>query len=105
MNIIRYFSVLGCCLSMVQLQAQHAPWPETSKTTKPWARWWWMGSAVDEHNLSQLMQTYAEAGFGGLEIAPIYGAMGYESSYILFLSPRWFAMLLFTNRHILVLGK
>lgn len=56
-----------------------------------------MGSAVDEHNLSQLMQTYAEAGFGGLEIAPIYGAMGYESSYIPFLSPRWVDMLRYTT--------
>ena len=69
------------------------PWPEIRKEAKPWARWWWMGSAVDERNLSRLMQTYADAGFGGLEIAPIYGAKDYESSYIPFLSPRWMEVL------------
>ena len=97
MNIIRYFLLVGCFLNVVQLQAQHAPWPAMPNTAKPWARWWWMGSAVDEHNLSQLMRTYADAGFGGLEIAPIYGAMGYESDYIPFLSPRWVDMLHYTT--------
>ncbi|MFB2117747.1 glycosyl hydrolase [Parapedobacter sp. 2B3] len=94
MKLLRYLLTVGCCVGFVQLlQAQHTPWPETTKTAKPWARWWWMGSAVDEHNVSQLMQIYADAGFGGLEIAPIYGAMDYENSYIPFLSPRWVDML------------
>src|SRR5690606_381252 len=94
MKLLRYLLTVGCCVGFVQLlQAQHTPWPETTKTAKPWARWWWMGSAVDEHNVSQLMQIYADAGFGGLEIAPIYGAMDYANSYIPFLSPRWVDML------------
>ena len=97
MSIRCYFLVLTCCLYLAQAGwAQTAPWPETPNTAKPWARWWWMGSAVDEQNLSQLMQTYADAGFGGLEIAPIYGAKGYESRYIPFLSPRWVDVLRYT---------
>ena len=33
------------------------------------------------------------AGFGGVEIVPIYGAKGYESRYIKYLSPQWMKML------------
>ena len=55
-------------------------WPKVTKETKPWARWWWMGSAVDEPNLVDLISRYGKAGFGGLEITPIYGAVGYEGN-------------------------
>ena len=65
------------------------PWPEITKETKPWTRWWWMGSAVDPENISSLMEQYDEAGFGGLEIAPIYGVKGREEQYLEFLSPDW----------------
>ncbi len=63
---------------------------------KPWTRWWWMGNAVDEKNIGRLLGQYAEAGFGGVEIAPIYGAVGYENRYIPYLSPQWMQMLHFT---------
>jgi len=68
-------------------------WPQITKESKPWARWWWMGSAVDEPNLVDLISRYGKAGFGGLEITPIYGAVGYEAKYISFLSPEWMKML------------
>lgn len=55
-----------------------------------------MGSAVDEKNIERLLQEYADAGLGGVEIAPIYGAIGHESRYIDFLSPEWMHMLDFT---------
>ncbi|GAA4429124.1 glycosyl hydrolase [Pontibacter saemangeumensis] len=55
-----------------------------------------MGSAVDEQNIERLLEEYAAAGLGGVEIAPIYGAMGHESRYIDFLSPAWMHMLDFT---------
>lgn len=71
-------------------------WPEIYQAAKPWARWWWMGSAVDKSNLEYLLNEYKEAGIGGLEIAPIYGAKGYEDRYIEFLSPQWLEMLDFT---------
>ena len=68
-------------------------WPDVKKEMHPWSRWWWMGSAVDKQNLERLLTQYAEAGIGGVEITPIYGAKGYESRYIDFLSPEWVKML------------
>ncbi len=55
-----------------------------------------MGNAVDQENISTLLKTYADAGFGGVEITPIYGAVGYENKYLRFLSPEWMKMLGFT---------
>lgn len=71
-------------------------WPEIKKEHKPWTRWWWMGSAVDEPNIAHLLEQYADAGIGGVEIAPIYGAKDYEDCYMDFLSPEWIEMLRFT---------
>lgn len=71
-------------------------WPEIVSETKPWSRWWWMGNAVDEPNIKNLIAEYSKAGFGGLEITPIYGAVGYENFYLKFLSPGWMKMLSFS---------
>jgi hypothetical protein len=71
-------------------------WPAVKKENRPWTRWWWMGNAVDEQNISRLLHEYTEAGMGGVEIAPIYGAMEHEERYIDFLSPQWMDMLRFT---------
>jgi hypothetical protein len=60
---------------------------------RPWTRWWWLGSGVDRPNLERLLSSYREAGLGGVEICPIYGAKGYESRFIDFLSPPWMDML------------
>jgi hypothetical protein len=64
-------------------------WPAVNSVTKPWTRWWWMGSAVTPKDLSANMKQYAEVGLGGLEITPIYGVGGYESKFVDYLSPRW----------------
>ena len=79
-------------------------WPTVSPTAKPWTRWWWQGSAVDKANLTIAMQKYQAAGLGGLEITPIYGVKGYESSFIDFLSPKWLEMLLHTLKESKRLG-
>ncbi len=71
-------------------------WPTMEKQMKPWVRWWWMGSAVDEKNLNQNLTAYQKVGIGGVEITPIYGAVGYETRYIDFLSPKWMDMLHYT---------
>ncbi len=68
-------------------------WPAVTKENKPWTRWWWMGSAVNELELRRLLQEYAAKGFGGVEITPIYGVKGEESNYINFLSEDWMEML------------
>lgn len=75
-----------------QLAAQ-SPWPAVTKTAKPWTRWWWMGSAVNEKDICNMLTTYHQSGLGGVEVVPIYGAKGYESQYIDYLSPQWVRML------------
>ncbi len=71
---------------------------------KPWTRWWWMGSAVDEKELTRHLEAYAKAGLGGVEICPIYGARGYEDAYVQFLSPRWRQLLRHTLKEACRLG-
>ncbi len=67
--------------------SQH--WPATTKEAKPWTRWWWMGSAVDEYGLDDQLNSLHGAGFGGVAVVPIYGAVGYENKYLKYLSPTW----------------
>ena len=64
-------------------------WPELTAQCKPWTRWWWLGSAVDEAGLKHELAAFAEAGFGGVEITPIYGAKGAEDRFLEFLSPEY----------------
>jgi hypothetical protein len=68
-------------------------WPPITAQTKPWAFWWWMGSAVDKTNLTRELERYAAAGLGGVHIIPIYGAKGWEDKYIPYLSPEWMDMM------------
>ncbi|WP_443938980.1 glycosyl hydrolase [Pedobacter sp. MW01-1-1] len=73
-----------------------SPWPMVEKQMKPWTRWWWLGSAVNEKDLNDNLKKYADAGIGGVEITPIYGAVGFEQKYIQFLSSEWTHMLDYT---------
>jgi len=63
-------------------------WPESTIQTRPGARWWWLGSAVDDANLGYLMEEYARTGLGTLEITPIYGVQG-ATNNITYLSTEW----------------
>ena len=67
-------------------------WPENTRENKPWTRWWWPGSGVDAASLTANLKSFQDAGLGGVEITPIYGAKGYEARYIDFLSPKWMQM-------------
>lgn len=74
--------------------AQLVPsWPAATQESKPGARWWWMGSAVDAPNLRWTIGEYARTGLGTLEITPIYGVQGNEQKNISYLSDRWMQML------------
>jgi len=79
-------------------------WPVIEKQMKPWTRWWWMGNAVDEQNLNLVLKKYADAGLGGVEITPIYGAKGFEKQYLQFLSPEWMNVLHYTVNKANTLG-
>jgi hypothetical protein len=68
-------------------------WPPPAREQRPWTYWWWMGSAVDTTNLTRDLERFRAAGFGGVHIIPIYGAKGWETNFIHYLSPRWMEML------------
>ena len=84
-----------CLLQTVHAQIK---WPAITQQTKPWTRWWWMGSAVDEKGITTQLNQMANIGFGGVEIVPIYGALDFEDHYIKYLSPQWMQMLDHTTR-------
>ncbi len=65
-------------------------------TAKPWAYWWWPGSAVNKQDILVNLRSYAKAGFGGLHIIPIYGVKGEESKFIPYLSKEWLEILDYT---------
>jgi len=67
-----------------------------NNTNQPWARWWWMGSAVDKPNLKKSLIDFHKAGIGGVEITPIYGVKGEENNFIDYLSPKYMDMLDYT---------
>jgi hypothetical protein len=68
-------------------------WPQITNQTKPWTRWWWLGSIINQKDLTAEMEKYEKAGLGGLEITPIYGVKGEEARFIKYLSPTWMEML------------
>ena len=72
-------------------------WPApVTRETKPWTRWWWLGSAVSEKEITRHLELFARAGMGGVEISPIYGVPGHEAEYVPYLSERWIALLAWT---------
>lgn len=99
---VRLFPVVfALFFSCKQAGGPKPVWPEISSETKPWTRWWWHGSAVTPAGLTANMEKLKEAGFGGVEVTPIYGVKGYEKQSIRFLSAAWTKML----DHTLTEGK
>ena len=89
------------------LTAAAAPftaWPTVTQANKPWTRWWWPGNAADNAGLTAQLTQFAAAGLGGVEITPIYGALGAEARYVDFLSPAWMQLLGHTGREAKRLG-
>ena len=62
------------------LQAQN--WPAPTTEAKPAARWWWLGSALNEADVKWNMEQYASHGLGALEITPLYGVQGNDKNNI-----------------------
>ncbi|MEZ4828311.1 MAG: glycosyl hydrolase [Bacteroidia bacterium] len=98
--------LLGLLATISSLSAQSPlfEWPEVSREARPWTRWWWPGSAVDSANITWNLSQIAAAGFGGVEITPIYGARGQESRFLPYLSPAWVNMLDYTLEEAYRLG-
>ncbi|MBB4080984.1 hypothetical protein GGR28_003625 [Lewinella aquimaris] len=92
--------LLGVCLVVfttcgrVVSQSQPVPeWPEVTSDNQIWTRWWWHGSSVTEAGITAELQSLSEAGFGGVELTPIFGVIGEEDSFVDYLSPRWMELL------------
>ncbi|WP_245838751.1 glycosyl hydrolase [Maribacter sedimenticola] len=103
--------LLLCATAVLHAQNQHKNGPNAQEslvftenidseipanTTKPWTRWWWMGSAIDEQNIKASLISFSKVGLGGVEITPIYGVEGEDANNVPFLSEQWLALLDFT---------
>lgn len=74
---------------LLQPLCAQVKWPVVTNVSKPWTRWWWLGSEVAPSDLTTVMRQYQQAGLGGLEITPIYGVQKEEQLYIPFLTEQW----------------
>ena len=92
MKTLVFFFLIALSLN---LSAQD--WPIANTEAKPGTRWWWLGSAVDQENLTYNIKEYAKTGMGTLEITPIYGVQNNELNDLNYLSPEWMAMLKHTQ--------
>jgi len=91
----KYVLIIAMCWFLKPGYSQ-IKWPTITEQTKPWTRWWWLGSEVNKKDLSTVMKQYHDAGLGGLELTPIYGVQGEEDQYINFLSSKWMEMFDYT---------
>ena len=83
--------VIGLLITQFAV-SQSLEWPAVTYVTKPWSRWWWPGSIVNQKDLTTVMEQYSAAGLGGLELTVLYGVKGKEDKFISFLSPEWMKM-------------
>ena len=101
---VAMFFVFLIPFSEVVAQTESVQWPDLNQQTKPWTRWWWMGSSVDEANLTRLLEQYHDVGLGGVEITPIYGVAGHENQFVDYLSEDWVDLLSHTLKEAERLG-
>ena len=80
-------------LATLALGVNAQSWPTVTPEAKPGTRWWWLGSAVDQENLTWNLAEYAKHGIGAVEITPLYGVQGNQENNIPYLSNKWFTML------------
>ena len=104
-----FVSVLGGLFllgTVVSSRADELSWPTMTSQARPWVWWWWPGSAVDATNIARQLKLFQQAGLGGVQVTPIYGAKGWESQYLPYLSPEWMQMMKYTagETHRLGLG-
>ena len=88
---------LSLLLSVLTTDAFH-DWYQPVNENKPFIRWWWLGSAVDEKGLEYNLTQFSEKGFGGVEITPLYGVIGNEANDREYLSESWMDAVRYTVR-------
>ena len=83
-------NILLPLLAMASLAAAaQQTWPDVRTEMRPGTRWWWQGSAVESQRLDNLLDQYAAAGIGTVEITPLYGVQGNQAHNISYLSTPW----------------
>lgn len=100
----RFFLFLLLFTSRFIATAGSSDDPAVFSTAKPWAYWWWPGSAVTKKGITYNLENFKKAGFGGLHIVPIYGAKGAEGLFQNYLSPGWQAKFFYTLKEAKRLG-
>lgn len=90
---IRKGILMAAALTVASAGAYAQTWPQAAPEAKAAARWWWLGSAINEQDLKWNMQEYAKAGLGALEITPLYGVQGNQQNELEFLSDPWMNIL------------
>ncbi len=84
--------VLVLCCSVVSTRAsdESTSWPFAIEVQhRPGTYWWCPGSAWDRESIDWNLENLKAGGIGTIHIVPIYGAKGYESRYIPYLSEKW----------------
>ncbi|MCO6490902.1 MAG: hypothetical protein J5I98_20965 [Phaeodactylibacter sp.] len=100
----------GFCLivlftfSCAQPEEVALEWPEITRESRPWTRWWWQGSGVTKEGITAELEAYQKAGLGGLELTPIYGVIGQEDQFVDYLSPEWMDLFEYTLKEAERLG-
>ena len=90
-SILSFILLIAGTYVMAQVPA-----PDEKTENRPFVRWWWLGSAVDEEGLTWNLEEFAKAGIGGVEVTPIYGVQNNESNDVEYLSPRWMELYSYT---------
>lgn len=93
----RFFLMSCIVLGLFPTTTSAQDWPIATQEAKAGARWWWLGSAINEQDLMWNMKEYATHGLGTLEITPLYGVQGNYKNDIDFLSPKWMELLDWTE--------
>jgi hypothetical protein len=78
--------------------ANRFPDERRRRDARPWTRWWWFGSCVTETEITRQLVLLRDAGFGGVEIQPIYAPDDPPVAPIPYLSTAWMRMLEHTLR-------
>ena len=103
-TVISFAFLFFLMLDGLNCFSQNTIWPESTQTSKPWTRWWWMENAVERENIKRELNEMADAGIGGVEITPIYGVKGEESRFIEYLTPEFSEILKYTIKEASKLG-
>ena len=91
--------LFGCANEPQKEAKQEASEPALYGSYKPYTRWWWFSSEIDNKDICEQLVWLKDHGFGGVEIAWIY-PMGLDSTtaHPEFLSHEWASHVNFAKR-------